>query len=82
MIATKLIKENPLWNYTGKQCENKYKDVRKNYTKTKDNNVNKSGQDLLTCKFYDEMDIVLGEKPIIKPVAIASNLKKHKRRKI
>ncbi|XP_025264352.1 zinc finger and SCAN domain-containing protein 29-like [Camponotus floridanus] len=79
MIAAKLIEENPLWEYTGKQCENKFKDVRKMYTKTRDNNVNKSGQDLQTCKFYEEMDAVFGEKPIIKPVAIASNLKKHKR---
>lgn len=78
MIAVKLMIENPLWKYNGKQCENKFKDVRKNYTKTKDNNVNKSGQDLKICKFYDEMDTVLGEKPIIKPVAVASTLKKHK----
>lgn len=79
MIAAKLIEENPLWEYTGKQCENKFKDVRKMYTKTRDNNVNKSGQDLQTCKFYEEMDVVFGDKPIIKPIAIASNLKKHKR---
>ncbi|XP_011706493.1 PREDICTED: uncharacterized protein LOC105461681, partial [Wasmannia auropunctata] len=75
MIAAELYKENPLWEYTGKQCENKFKDVRRNYVKTKDNNVNKSGQDLQTCKFYDEMDATLGEKPLIKPVAIASSLK-------
>lgn len=43
MVAIKLMMENPLWEYTGKQCENKFKDVRKNYTKTRDNNVNKSG---------------------------------------
>ncbi|XP_011699569.1 PREDICTED: uncharacterized protein LOC105456906 [Wasmannia auropunctata] len=79
MIAAELYKENPLWEYTGKQCENKFKDVRRNYVKTKDNNVNKSGQDLQTCKFYDEMDATLGEKPLIKPVAIASSLKKDKR---
>ena len=76
MIAAKLIEENPLWEYTGKQCENKFKDVRKMYTKTRDNNVNKSGQDLQTCKFYEEMDAVFGEKLIIKPEAIDSNLEK------
>lgn len=30
------------------------------------------------CKFYDEMDIVLGEKSIIKRVAVASTLERHK----
>lgn len=68
-------KENPLWSFTSTQCENKFKDVRKSYTKIKDHN-NQSGAELKTCKFYDEMEAVLGEKPIVKPISISSTLKK------
>lgn len=45
---------------------------------TKDHN-NKSGNDPKTCKFYEELEEVLGEKPCVKPVAVASNLIKRKR---
>lgn len=75
MIADDLIKENPLWSFTGTQCENKFKDVRKSYTKVKDHN-NQSGAELKKFKFYDEMEAVLGEKPIVKPISISSTLKK------
>lgn len=75
MIADDLKKENPLWNNTGTQCENKFKDIRKSYTKIKDHN-NQSGAELKTCKFYDEMEAVLGEKPIVKPISVSSNLKR------
>ena len=75
MIADDLKKENPLWNFNGTQCENKFKDVRKSYTKVKDHN-NQSGAELKTYKFYEEMEAVLGEKPIVKPISIASTLKK------
>lgn len=75
MIADDLKKENPLWSFTRTQCENKFKDVRKSYTKVKDHN-NQSGAELKTCKFYDEMDAVLNEKPIVKPISLSSTLKK------
>lgn len=75
MIADDLKKENPLWNFNGTQCENKFKDVRKSYTKVKDHN-NQSEAELKTYKFYEEMETVLGEKPIIKSISIASTLKK------
>lgn len=74
MIADDLKKENPLWSFNGTHCENKFKDVRKSYTKVKDHN-NQSGAELKTCKFYDEMEAVLGEKPIVKPISISSTLK-------
>jgi len=61
MIADDLKKENPLWSFNGTQCENKFKDVRKSYTKVKDHN-NQSGAELKTYKFYDEMEAILGEK--------------------
>lgn len=75
MIVDDLKKENPLWSFTGTQCENKFKDVRKAYTKIKDHN-NQSGAEFKTCKFYEEMEAVLGEKPIIKPISISSTLRK------
>lgn len=75
-IAKELQNFNPKWIYTGTQCENKIKDVRKNYVKVKDHNANSTGGERKTCKFYEEMEEVFGEKPCIKPVAIASTLRK------
>jgi len=75
-IAAELQKTNPNWVYTGTQCENKFKDVRKNYVKVKDHNANSTGGEPKTCKFYEDMEEVLGDKPCIKPVAIASTLRK------
>lgn len=76
MIASKLKEENPLWNYSGQQCEDKFKDLRKHYVKAKDQNEKSSGLPVAICKFYDEMDEVLGDKPSVKPLSIASTLKK------
>ncbi|XP_011688151.1 PREDICTED: uncharacterized protein LOC105450141 [Wasmannia auropunctata] len=76
MIASKLKKENPLWDYTGQQCEDKFKDLRKRYVKIKDQNEKSSGLPVATCKFYQEMDEALGDKLAIKPVSIASTLQK------
>ncbi|KYM97842.1 hypothetical protein ALC62_11467 [Cyphomyrmex costatus] len=59
--------------YTVKQIENKWKNLRKNYMKTKDNN-NKSGASFKKCKYFDEMDEMYGKSPSVQPVAIASNL--------
>lgn len=59
------------------QCENKWKDLKRKYMETKDHN-NKSGNDPKTCKFYDELEEILGEKPCVKPIAVASNLRKRK----
>ncbi|XP_025162645.1 uncharacterized protein LOC112590439 [Harpegnathos saltator] len=75
MIASRLKKENPLWNYTGQQCEDKFKDLRKHYIKARDQNEKSSGLPVATCKFYKEMDDVLGDKPAVKPVCIAPTLK-------
>jgi len=57
-IAKELQKYNPNWIYTGSQCENKFKDIRKNYVKVKDHNVcvcaNSTSGERKTCKFYEE----------------------------
>ncbi|EFN85916.1 hypothetical protein EAI_13708, partial [Harpegnathos saltator] len=57
--------------FTGKQVENKWKNLRKTYIKIKDNN-SKSGAALKKCKYYDEMDEIFGKSHSIQPVAIAS----------
>lgn len=76
LISEELKKSNPKWHKkTPIQCENKWKDIKRKYMETKDHN-NKSGNDPKTCKFYNELEEVLGEKPCVQPVAIASNLNK------
>jgi len=75
IIATVLQNENKQWIYTGVQCENKFKELRKKYCKVKDHNK-QSGNNPITCKFFDEFEEILGDKPHIQPVALASNLKK------
>lgn len=75
-IAAELQKTNPNWTYTGIQCENKFKDVRKNYVKVKDHNTNSTGGQRKASKFYEDMEEIFGDKPCIKPVAIASTLRK------
>lgn len=74
-ISIVLQNENSQWIYTGVQCENKFKELRKKYIKVKDHNK-QSGNSPKTCKFYDEFEELLGDKPYIQPVALASNLKK------
>lgn len=78
LISNELQKSNPEWKKkTAMQCENKWKDIKRKYMETKDHN-NKSGNDPKTCKFYEELEEILGEKPCVKPVAIASNIVKRK----
>lgn len=74
-IAIILQNENSQWMYTGTQCENKFKELRKKYIKTKDHNK-QSGNNPMTCKFYNEFEEILGDKPCAEPVALASNLRK------
>jgi|GEM_PF-5343469 len=74
-ISEELKKVNSAWQYTAKNCENKFKDITKVYKHTKDHN-NQTGVEPKTCKYFEELEAVLGEKPCLKPVALASNLKK------
>lgn len=74
-ISEELKKANSAWQYSGKNCENKFKDISKVYKRTKDHN-NQTGMEPKTCKYFEELEEVLGEKPCLKPVALASNLRK------
>lgn len=51
---------------TGKQCENKYKALKREYKKTFDHN-NTSGNDRKECPFYDEFNSLYGMKAGTKP---------------
>lgn len=75
MISDSLQKMNSNQIFNGVQCENKFKDLRRHYIATKDHNA-QSGVQSKTCKFFNEMEEILSMKPSIKPVAIASNLKR------
>lgn len=74
-VSEKMWEANNNWHYSAMQCENKWKDLRKTYVKVKDYN-NTSGNDPKTCKFYNDIDDILCDKPSITPVSIASNLRK------
>lgn len=75
MISEGLQRTNPNWIFSAVQCENKFKDLRRHYMATKDHNA-QTGVQPKTCKFYNEMEEVLSMKPSVKPVAIASSLKR------
>ena len=73
LISKKLKETNPEWKKTAIQCDNKWKDIKRKYMETKDYN-NTSENDPKICKFYEELDEILGEKLCVKPIAVASNL--------
>ncbi|KYN41564.1 hypothetical protein ALC56_04027 [Trachymyrmex septentrionalis] len=50
-------------------------EYKKKYTEKKDHN-NKFGNDPKTCKFYQDLEKILGEKSYVKPIAVASHLNK------
>lgn len=50
------------------QCQRKIKHLKVIYRKTKD-----SGQERDTCPFYDELDMVLGDRPSFSPGRVVQN---------
>ena len=54
------------------QCRERIKKLKKDYRKTADNN-NVTGKKRKTCKFFDELDNILGIKPATKPSVIMSS---------
>jgi len=72
LISRELKKTTPEWEIkTPIQCENKWKDIKRKYMETKDHN-NKSGNDPKTYKFYEELEEVLGEKPVLNQLVLLS----------
>ena len=52
--------------YTGVQCANKWKSLKREYTAVIDHNA-KSGNEPKKCKFYKELNQLYGNKPSTKP---------------
>ena len=50
----------------GEQCKTKIKNLKKTYTNVKDHN-NVTGNNKITCPFFDELDTVLGHRPASVP---------------
>ena len=51
------------------QCKNKVKNLKKIYREVKDNN-GETGRGRKTCKFYDELDSILGHRPASVPTVL------------
>lgn len=58
---------------TGLQCREKIKKLKGEYKKVKDKNK-ETGNNRKTCKFYEELDVVLGHKPATRPPVIRDTL--------
>ncbi len=51
------------------QCRNKIKNLKKDYRTAKDNN-NETGRGRKTCKFFNELDSILGHRPATTPPVV------------
>ena len=60
------------YEYTGSQCETKFKNLKQNYTKMVDHN-NVSGNDKKTCLYFEELSKIFGMKLCVKPIVVCSN---------
>jgi hypothetical protein len=66
-IAKKLQEQG--YNRDLDQCRNKIKNLKKEYRTVKDNN-GETGRGRKTCKFYKELDEILGHRPASVPVSL------------
>jgi hypothetical protein len=57
------------YNRDGQQCRVKIKNLKKNYREVKDHN-GETGRGRKTCKFFKEMDAILGHRPASAPTVI------------
>ena len=57
---------------TFSQVREKIKQLKQNYKKIKDNK-NKSGNSRKTCKYFEELDKILGDRPITRPPSVIEN---------
>lgn len=74
MISEKFKAEG--FCYTKVQCENKFKYLKSRYIKRKDNMGDKgTGESPCSFDYYKEFDEIFGDKPNIKPIAVASSIK-------
>ena len=66
-IAKKLQEQG--YEHDWKQCRAKVKNLKTKYREIKDNN-NKTGRGRKSCKFYKELDRILGHRPALVPSAL------------
>ena len=55
------------------QCRAKIKNLKTLYKRVKDNN-NRSGKGRKVCKFFDELDAILGTRPATQPPVVVQSL--------
>lgn len=77
-VEDDLAAQNVKWRYTAQQCKDKFKEICKQYVKTKDHN-RQSGNSPATWKFYEELDKIFGDKPCVASCSIASSFIYRKR---
>ena len=58
--------------YPASKCEVKFKNLKQKYIKTVDHN-NKSGNEMKTCSFFDELNEIFACNPSVLPPAECSN---------
>ena len=66
-IAKKLQKQGHTRDW--KQCRSKVKNLKTSYKEIKDHN-NKTGNGRKQCKFYKELDCILGHRPASTPITL------------
>ena len=57
------------YNRDGQQCKVKTKSLKKNYGEIKDHN-GETGRGRKVCKFYKELDVIMGHRPASVPTAL------------
>ena len=66
-IARKMREQG--YNRDTEQCRNKVKNLKKHYREVKDNNK-ETGRGRKTCKFFEELDLILGHRPATVPTSL------------
>lgn len=62
------------YNFTKTQIKDKWTNMRKAYMRVKDHNKG-TGVTPKTCRYYDEIDNLYGDKPNVDPVKVVSNMR-------
>lgn len=57
---------------TWQQCQRKIKSLKSKFKEAKDSNQ-RSGRGRVTCPFYNELDLVLGDKPSCQPLQLLNS---------
>ena len=66
-IARKMREQG--YNRDTEQCRKKVKNLKKHYREVKDNNK-ETGRGRKTCKFFEELDLILGHRPATVPTSL------------